>query len=144
MRNSPVAERDEMLNRFFDSPGIIHQDIAHVLASGSDIMKDHGNLLASELINQLQIEFRSHQGNPSHFQLDQAPHIIRGALSVVVRIDQNYAVAMFKGRVFYTLYQLRKKWIGDVRDQEADYVAAARSKRARMRVRIIVTLLDSA
>ena len=51
MHNVSMAQRDEVFYCFFNPGRVIHYDIAHVLAGSSDIMKDDGHLLASQLIN---------------------------------------------------------------------------------------------
>src|SRR5215208_4917931 len=103
IRNASMAELDQVAYRFSYSHRIINREIAHPLSRRSKIEENNRNLPTREFIDDGKIEFRRHERDFGHLSFDQSTNIMRRAVRVVLRVQQNHVVAALKRDVLNTL-----------------------------------------
>src|SRR5208282_547950 len=116
---------NNMLHRFSDSPGIIDLDITDQRFYLAHIQKHNGQTAKRKLIQKMAVDFRRHDGNAIDLALDHSAHTPTHTLGVVIRIGNNHFVATMDSGKLKTLHQLREKRVDDVRDDQAEHLAAS-------------------
>src|SRR5687768_16666980 len=111
-----------MLDGLFNSHGIVDHHIAHVFADSAEILADNRNILSNQFINQLGIEFGSHEGHAGHLQSNQTPNVVSGTIRVVVCVEEDRVIPAFESSALDALHQVWEKRVGNVRHEQTDHV----------------------
>ncbi len=88
------------------------------------------------------VNFRRHDGNAVHLALDHSAHASAHAFRVVVRVGDDDLVTATDGGKLKALYQLREKRVDDIRDDQAEHLAAPGNQGSRLRIGIVAKLAD--
>ena len=137
-----MAERGQVLHCLANSLSIIHLEHPDIGQVRSGIYKHQRKLALHQLPHQFLFDAEGHYGHAVHVTLQHAANQRLGAGRFVVGgTDQNF-VALGNGKVFKLLNQLWKKWVGDLRNNEAQHAAAAGNQRPSLGVGQVAQLID--
>src|SRR5215469_13967112 len=91
--NLPVPKFQEMFDRFMNSLFVVYPYVANMRANLPAIQKSHTDFTGREAFDHGEIHLRCQNHDTSNSQFEQALHIPRLALRLVIRIKNNYVVA---------------------------------------------------
>ena len=98
----------------------------------------------NELLDQFLFDAEGHDGDTVDTALQHAADERLGAGGFVVRGADEDLVALLDGEILKLLHEFGEKWIGDLRDHEAEEAAAAGDERTRLGIGYVAHFLDGA
>src|SRR5258707_8141279 len=127
-----------MLYALPDAMVVVHFEQADAWAPGPYVDKDQGHVAFGELIEQWLFDAEGHDGYALDLALQHATNAVGHSFWIVVGGADEDLVAVFDGDIFKSLDQLGEEWIGDLGDDEAEDLAAARDQSAGLSVGEVV------
>ena len=132
----------QIFDDLLDSREIIDSQIAHVTAYWREVQESNGNSSAREFANQSQADLGGHHRNTADVVLHHSLGGFSCSARIIIRIAEDGVVAKLAGAHFETLDDFREEGILDVRHDDAERPAVARSQVSRMHVGKISETLD--
>src|ERR1041384_5911160 len=83
-RDAPVAERNEVIQRFVNPLRIIDPNVRAMSAAGAGIHENGGDISSRQLGDQARVGFGSHDGHAVYLAFHHAPYAAGHALRVVI------------------------------------------------------------
>ncbi len=139
-----MPERCEMLHGFANSLSVVDLENANVRQIGPRIDKHQRKRTLDELLDQFLFDAEGHDGDAVDTALQHAADERLGAGGFVVCGADEDLVALLDGEILELLHQFGEKWIGDLRDHEAEDAAAAGDERAGLGIGHVAHFLDGA
>src|SRR6185312_1118493 len=90
------------------------------------------------------INFRCYDGHSIHFAFDHSAYTDGHAVRVVISVGDNHFVSAMNRGEFKTFYQLRKEWIHNVGDNQAEHSRFPQNQRPSLRIGVVTQLADDA
>jgi len=140
--DSAVVQGKEVLQSFLNALRVIDADVCALRGVYAGVHKNGGNVAAGEFGKHGGIGFRGHDGGTVDFAFEHPANALGHALRLVVSVGDDDFEAFLHGLIFKVFHQLWKKWIGDIRNDEAEHAAAARDQSAGVSVGIKIKFLD--
>ena len=132
----------QIFDDLLDSREIIDSQIAHVTAYWREVQESNGNSSACEFVNQSQADLGGHHRNTADVVLHHSLGGLSSSAGVIIRVAENGVVTKLLGADFETLDHFRKERILNVRHNDSECAAVARSEVPRMHVGKISETLD--
>jgi hypothetical protein len=132
----------KILHNLLDSRKVIDSQLAHRPAHRRKVQESYRDFSSRQLVDQPRANFRGHDRHAADFVLH---HSLRGLTRspwIVIGVTENCVVTELPGPYFEALDDFRKKGILDVRDDDPQCPAVARSEMPRMYVRKISQPFD--
>ena len=137
-----VAQSAKVLYALPDAVVIVHFEHADAGAFWADVDEDEWNISFGKLIEQRRFDAEGHDGYAVDLALNHAADALVHAVGVVVgRTDQDL-VAVLNGDVFEALKEFGKEGVGDLGDDEAEYLAASGDESSSLGVGEVVEFAD--
>src|SRR5437763_2230993 len=121
----------QIIHNLLDAGRVINAQITGVSANRSEIEKGDGDHSASEFVHQLKADFRSHDGDAANLVFHHALGGLSSSPRIVIGVAENGVVAQLPGACLETLYDLWKKRIFDVGDDNGQHATVVRADMAR-------------
>src|SRR5688572_9054001 len=81
-----VAERNKMTDRVVDPDGVVKNDVAHLFANDTKIVKDDARFLVLEFVDQRLVKLGDHQNDAGNFHLQETPDVFDSPFGLVIRV----------------------------------------------------------
>jgi len=137
-----MSQRGQMLNRLPDPVQIVNPNVDDAWRVRSYIHKHQRNLTETKMIQQRVFHAKRQNGYPVNPAFDHSPYRRFHSLRIVHRRRQQYFVIIFNREILKCLHDLRKKWIGDFRNDQPKNPASSRNQSSCLRIRIVTKLVD--
>jgi hypothetical protein len=86
VRDAAVPECDEVRDGLLDAFVVVHAQIVHMDAGGSDVEEYRRDFALGQFFDQFLVHLRRHHRDARHLALDEPAHVMRGAFRIVVRV----------------------------------------------------------
>jgi hypothetical protein len=124
-----------------DSILIVDADVGDSRNVGSHVNEYLGNLTKTKVFDERVFHAKGEDRHPIHPALDHATHRRFHALGIVHGGGEQYLVVVFNGLILEGLYDLREKWVGNLRDNQAKQTTPSRNQRTRLCIGIVPKLV---
>src|SRR5690242_8854230 len=135
-----MSELDQMRNRLANAFVVVDAYRVDLGKSRSTIHNDQRHGVGRKFFEHRGLASEHHHGHAINLALQHTAHRHGDAGWVVGRRGEQDFVTVLDGELLEALDKLGKKRVGNLRDHEADDVAAAGHKRARLRIGLVVEL----
>ena len=132
----------KVFDDLLDSREIINSQVAHVTAYWREVEESHSNPSSGKFVDQSQADFGGHHCNAADIVLHHSLGSLPGLPGIIIGIAEYGVITKLLGSSFKTLDHFREERILDVRDNDPQCAAIARSEVTCVNVREVPETLD--
>src|SRR5579863_6203843 len=131
-----------MLNGLANPVLIVDPDVGDSPDIRANVDEYQRNLTVTKVFDQGFFHAKREDRYPVHAAFDHAPHRRLHALRVMHCRGEQDLVVVFDREILERLYDLGKKWIGELRDDQAKNAASSENQGARLSVGVVTEFVD--